>query len=662
MRKPAPAAVAALVALSGVVAIPAVAAPGDPTASPIGEPQLLTLTEAGGASGWATKSASALSSQGYAPAKVGAAHTGGGVTVNAAQRKVTVAGTNLTANSAVAEAAGSLAVTITNGAGSITNTNGLKLTSADVVAGLPLETLNVTIDGKSGTFTLDWATGVATATKSTGTSQYDKTMTDRLSKAWAEMAPKLGSTIADGGATTDVANLVKAWVATPQTWNLTADFPFTFGTGFQNLTSGKTATLDPAAAVAASWLKDVSGTGKLSGALSAQTWQSVVPAAVATKAKGTPAETRLAALKLQDVIWAGFTAQGGSAIDQAMGSLASRATTYLNGEFSKQMAADDTASKIKVTPVALTSAATAKMKDALVAAAKTHLASDWKTTMLSRVSVTGDVQRTLTATTLKSIVATDVVQGMAATPTPTKSATTPTPTKSTTPTSTRSATPTPTKAATPTPTPAKAATPTPTPTKSATPTSTPAKAATPTPTPTKAATPAPIQAAACGAPKLSQTTWSADASQATRTITVRTSAECPWTVYYNSYWLTVSATAGVSGAAVTVTAQDNTAARRVGTVTFTSGGQSVSLNVAQAAASPTCEVSATTWATDFEAGASTAFTVRTNQSSWTVTVPALKKWAHASAAGGSDGGSFTLSVDQNTGKARNATVKVKCGG
>ncbi|MDR1511930.1 MAG: hypothetical protein LBS56_00380, partial [Propionibacteriaceae bacterium] len=40
----------------------------------------------------------------------------------------------------------------------------------------------------------------------------------------------------------------------------------------------------------------------------------------------------------------------------------------------------------------------------------------------------------------------------------------------------------------------------------------------------------------------------------------------------------------------------------------------------------------------------------------------LKKWAHASAAGGSDGGSFTLSVDQNTGKARNATVKVKCGG
>ncbi|MDR1825297.1 MAG: hypothetical protein LBR27_08245, partial [Bifidobacteriaceae bacterium] len=135
-------------------------------------------------------------------------------------------------------------------------------------------------------------------------------------------------------------------------------------------------------------------------------------------------------------------------------------------------------------------------------------------------------------------------------------------------------------------------------------------------------------------------------------ITVTTN-QPSWSVSSNKSWLTVTKAAN----SFTLSAADNTtASRRTATVTVLAGGVNRVVAVTQDGAAPILSVSSATVSVGAAGGTSSAITVTTNQSSWSVTDNA--SWLTTSKAANT----FTVTATANTSTAsRTATVTVTAG-
>ena len=173
-----------------------------------------------------------------------------------------------------------------------------------------------------------------------------------------------------------------------------------------------------------------------------------------------------------------------------------------------------------------------------------------------------------------------------------------------------------------------------------------------TPTPSPTPTPTPMQELKVSEP------GQFGAKGGEQTVTV--SATAAWTISKGagSDWLTIKPESGSAGTAqVTLTAAENTTTgSRTATITIKSGELTKSIDVSQSAANPV--ISLDTSSLEFASGSgSKAFKIMTN-TTWTVASD--QTWCSVSPASGSNDGSVTVSVGENSSTVeRTATITVK---
>jgi mannan endo-1,4-beta-mannosidase len=132
-----------------------------------------------------------------------------------------------------------------------------------------------------------------------------------------------------------------------------------------------------------------------------------------------------------------------------------------------------------------------------------------------------------------------------------------------------------------------------------------------------------------------------------------------WTVSKDQSWITTSVTGGSNNGSFSISVQTNTGSARSGNVTVSGGGITRTITVSQNAASSSLTV--TPSSLDFVAsGASAQTIIVTSNVSWTVSKS--HTWISTSSTGGSNNGSFSVSVSNNTGAARSGSVTVSGGG
>ena len=171
---------------------------------------------------------------------------------------------------------------------------------------------------------------------------------------------------------------------------------------------------------------------------------------------------------------------------------------------------------------------------------------------------------------------------------------------------------------------------------------------TPTPTPT------PTQTAELKVSEPGQ--FGAKGGEQTITVT----ATAAWTISKSaeSDWLTIKPESGNAGTAqVTLTAAENTSTgSRTATLTVKSGELMKSLNVSQSAANPKMSLDASSM--EFASSSGSKSIKITSNTTWTVSSD--QAWCSVSPTSGSNDGSVTVKVEENTSTAeRIATITVK---
>ena len=173
-----------------------------------------------------------------------------------------------------------------------------------------------------------------------------------------------------------------------------------------------------------------------------------------------------------------------------------------------------------------------------------------------------------------------------------------------------------------------------------------------TPTPSPTPTPTPTQELKVSEP------GQFGAKGGEQTVTVTATAAWKISKGAGSDWLTIKPESGSAGTAqVTLTAAENSAKdSRKATITIQSGELTKSIDVSQSAANPV--ISLDTSSLEFASGSgSKAFKITTN-TTWTVASD--QTWCSVSPASGSNDGSVTVSVGENSSTVeRTATITVK---
>jgi formylglycine-generating enzyme required for sulfatase activity len=142
--------------------------------------------------------------------------------------------------------------------------------------------------------------------------------------------------------------------------------------------------------------------------------------------------------------------------------------------------------------------------------------------------------------------------------------------------------------------------------------------------------------------------------------TMTVTATAAWTISKSaeSDWLTIKPESGNAGTAqVTLTAAENTTTgSRTATLTVKSGELTKSINVSQSAANPV--ISLDTSSLEFASSSGSKSIKITSNTSWTVASD--QAWCSVSPTSGSNDGSVTVKVEENTSTAeRTATITVK---
>lgn len=142
--------------------------------------------------------------------------------------------------------------------------------------------------------------------------------------------------------------------------------------------------------------------------------------------------------------------------------------------------------------------------------------------------------------------------------------------------------------------------------------------------------------------------------------TMTVTATAAWTISKSagSDWLTIKPESGNAGTSqVTLTAAENTTTgSRTSTITVKSGELTKSISVSQSAANP--EMSLGTSSLDFAAGSGSKMFRISSNTMWAVSSD--KNWCCVSPTSGSNDGSVTISVEENTSTSeRTATITVE---
>ena len=142
--------------------------------------------------------------------------------------------------------------------------------------------------------------------------------------------------------------------------------------------------------------------------------------------------------------------------------------------------------------------------------------------------------------------------------------------------------------------------------------------------------------------------------------TMSVTATAAWTISKSaeSDWLTIKPESGNAGTAqVTLTVSENTTTgSRTTTLTVKSGELTKSINVSQSAANPV--ISLDTSSMEFASNSGSKSIKITSNTSWTVSCD--HAWCSVSPTSGSNDGSVTVNVEENTSTAeRTATITVK---
>lgn len=143
-----------------------------------------------------------------------------------------------------------------------------------------------------------------------------------------------------------------------------------------------------------------------------------------------------------------------------------------------------------------------------------------------------------------------------------------------------------------------------------------------------------------------------------QTITVTATAAWKISKSEGSNWLTIKPESGNAGTAqVTLTAAENTmTGLRTATLTVKSGELTKSISVSQSAANP--EMSIDTSSMEFASSSGSKSIKITSNTSWTVSSD--QAWCSVSPTSGSNNGSVTVKVEENTSTVeRTATIAVK---
>ena len=160
---------------------------------------------------------------------------------------------------------------------------------------------------------------------------------------------------------------------------------------------------------------------------------------------------------------------------------------------------------------------------------------------------------------------------------------------------------------------------------------------------------------------VSPTTLSPTAAGGTATVTV-TSNVAAWSVVSNQGWATVSPASGANNGTVTVTFAANTGTSpRTAKLTFSATGlPNQEVQITQPGTAPMLSVAPASITNVAAAGESKTLTVTSNAGPWTVTSD--KSWATLSAPGGTNNGSITVTLAQNTGTSpRTVTLTFTAG-
>ncbi|MDR1807622.1 MAG: BACON domain-containing protein [Propionibacteriaceae bacterium] len=155
--------------------------------------------------------------------------------------------------------------------------------------------------------------------------------------------------------------------------------------------------------------------------------------------------------------------------------------------------------------------------------------------------------------------------------------------------------------------------------------------------------------------KLSRAKYTHNYKADKATVKVTTNAES-FTIAADQDWVTLSAASGVSGDRVTINLADNLGDARTATITVTAGDQTATIAVSQGAAPATIIVGSETLEVEW-GGATAGVSVETNQPTWAAT--SNKDWVTVTVDPAAT--AVTLTVAENTGAARTATVTVKAG-
>jgi hypothetical protein len=143
---------------------------------------------------------------------------------------------------------------------------------------------------------------------------------------------------------------------------------------------------------------------------------------------------------------------------------------------------------------------------------------------------------------------------------------------------------------------------------------------------------------------------------------VNVSSNTSWTVRSDDSWLSCSPSGGSGGANITISASVNTGEVRYSKITLTdrTGRATAEVRVTQKAGKAETSLQVNKTALSFQAtSGNDSFTITSN-TSWTVSSD--QSWCKVSSTSGSNNGTITVNVDENTStSARSATITVRAG-
>ena len=131
-------------------------------------------------------------------------------------------------------------------------------------------------------------------------------------------------------------------------------------------------------------------------------------------------------------------------------------------------------------------------------------------------------------------------------------------------------------------------------------------------------------------------------------------ANAYWTVATSDAWISISSTSGVGVDTLDITVQPNTGEVRSGSVTVSSCSSTKTITVNQEAWG--CSLAVSPSELTYTESSGTKRVAVSSNTDWVVSNDA--DWITVSKSNGSNSGSFTITVDENTGKSRSGSVTV----